>query len=78
MREAFCDWVEAGMPVEATVEVNYEPTRWPARKLLGRMCHCSDVMPGDLCDDLEVRRGSTYAAAAQGLLRSMRRAESAA
>ena len=72
MRQAFCDWVDEGMPPLAAVEVNYEPVTWPADKLLGRMCHCSDIMPRDTCDQLELERGSTYARAAQRLLAAQR------
>ncbi len=72
MRDAFTDWVEAGRPDTAVVEEDHEPREWPARKLLGRMAHCSDVMPRDLCDDLDVRPGRTYASAAQELLAEMK------
>jgi len=77
MRRAFGDWVDEGMPPLASVEQNYEPVVRPAEKLLGRMCHCSDVIPGTLCDELDLERGSTYARAAQRLL-SERKAASGA
>ena len=38
-----------------------ERSRW----LLGRLWNCSDVMPGALCDDLDLIRGSTYAVGAR-------------
>ena len=72
MRQAFVDWVEAGQPDVAQVEVDYVPRPWPAEKLLGRLCHCSDVMPSDLCGDLDMRLGSSYARAAQSLLAERR------
>lgn len=48
--------------------------RWTAmslkergRWLLGQLWNCSDIMPGSLCDDLELRHGRTYAVAAREL-----------
>ena len=40
-------------------------------RLLGKLWHCTDIMPRTLCGDLELERGSTYAQAAQHL-RSIR------
>ena len=69
LRAAFTDWIDDGQPDSALVEVDHEPTSWPARTMLGRMCHCTDVMPGEVCARLGMPTGSTYAAAAQRLLR---------
>ncbi len=55
----------------------YVPQRWPAERLLGVMTHCSDIMRGDLCDELDVEGLRTYAAAAQQLLRERRDAKRA-
>jgi len=74
MREAFIAWADAGMPATATVEVGYEPQQWPAERLLGRMAHCTDVIPGHFCDELGTPLGSTYASAAQRLLRERKEA----
>lgn len=68
LREAFTDWINAGKPATVTVDVDYQPTEWPARKLLGRMAHCTDILPGGYCDELGMPQGVTYAAAAQRLL----------
>jgi hypothetical protein len=72
LREAFEDWVEADMPDTASVDVNYEPQEFPAEKMLGRMTHCSDLMPWSLCDTLDMERGSTYGYAARVLLHDRR------
>lgn len=73
LRDAFIDWVQSdGMPEVARVEVDYEDAAWPARKLLGVFCHCTDAMPSELCRDLDIEPGSTYARAAQRLLRERR------
>jgi hypothetical protein len=74
LRDAFAGWVDEGMPAEAVVEVNYERVDWPPDRLLGQMSHCTDIMPATLCDELGMRYGSTYAAAAQALLRERKRA----
>jgi hypothetical protein len=55
------------------VEVNYEPRPWPARRLLCRMGGCTDIMPAELCEELELWPGTTYGAAAQRLLRERAR-----
>jgi hypothetical protein len=62
---------DRGAPDTAAVEVNYEEEQWPAERLLGKLWHCTDIMPRTLCGDLELERGSTYAQAAQHL-RSIR------
>jgi hypothetical protein len=69
MREAFEQWVYDGLPDTARLEVDYAEVEWPATKFLGRFVHCSDIMPGSLCGDLGMEPGSTYARAAQELLR---------
>lgn len=38
-----------------------------ARKYAGVMWNCSDIMPGWVCDMLDMPRGSTYAQAARRL-----------
>ncbi len=82
-REAFCDWVDAGCPAEVELEVSYEPTTWDRRRFLGKMSHCSDVLPQEtsasLCErfpQLEDGRRS-YAAAAQFILANLAQPASA-
>jgi len=73
IRQAFCDWVEAGMPATAVIERSYQEHEIPAEELLGLMWHCSDVLPGHICACLGIDRGSSYAAAAQRLRAERRR-----
>ena len=70
--EAFCDWVDDGMPPQAVWEQRHQDVHGPAEKLLGLMCHCTDVIPADVCQQLDIERGSTYARAAQRLLAEQR------
>jgi hypothetical protein len=73
-RGAFSDWVAAGMPEEAQMEVNYEHETWPADEFLRDFLGCTDVVPKDLRRDLELATGldeerlMTYAHAAHELL----------
>lgn len=67
LRDAFRAWVDEAMPDLATVQVNYRDELWPTERLLGKMWHCSDIMPGRLREDLDMPLGSTYARAAQTL-----------
>lgn len=41
--------------------------------LTGQLWNCSDTMPSSLCADLELPRGSTYAAGARALRARSRR-----
>jgi hypothetical protein len=66
LREAFCDWVDAGCPADAVLEVHYEETVWPAERFLKLMQRCSDVLPRDYADELDA---GTYGAASRKLLR---------
>ena len=73
LREAFCGWLEAGCPPEATVEVDYEPQTWETERLLRRMLNCSVVMPGSLYDEVVAcygldSRQQTYGSIARALL----------
>ena len=71
LRYAFSDWVEIGMPVEIAAEGPtydfYDGKPRMATWLLGQLWRCSDIMPGTLCDELDMPAGSTYARAAQQL-----------
>jgi hypothetical protein len=41
--------------------------------LLGKLWHCTDRMPKDLCERLDMDEGSTYAQAAQKIMAAGRR-----
>jgi hypothetical protein len=73
LRRSFYAWIEQGMPPAASVEVDYKEEVWPAERLLGVMCHSSDVMPSAICELLGIERGSSCARAAQRLLAERRR-----
>jgi hypothetical protein len=68
LRRSFYEWIEEGTPPAASVEVDDEPQVWPAERLLGVMCHSSDIMPSAICERLEIERGSACACAAQRLM----------
>lgn len=55
LRNAFLVSIEAGTP-DLT--------------LAGRLWSCTDVLPRDACDDLDIPPGSTYAQAARRVRRS--------
>jgi hypothetical protein len=74
LRDAFVQWLDEGRPDTATVEVDYEPRQWAAERLLGRMVHCTDVLPGYAYDELGLDCRQTYGAVAQQLLAERRRA----
>jgi hypothetical protein len=75
LRGAFVDWLEEGMSHEVAAEgpehFFYDGHPRSARWLLGQLWRCSDVT-GALCDELDLPRGSTYAAAVQGFAASLR------
>ena len=60
LREQFQEWLDS-----------YEPNRLqqidirPVASLLDVLADCSDVLPADYCDQLEIPNGSTYARAVE-------------
>ena len=60
LREQFQEWLDS-----------YEPDRLPeidirpAAPMLDALADCTDVLPADYCDQLEIRKGSTYAQAVE-------------
>jgi hypothetical protein len=60
LREQFQEWLDS-----------YEPNRLheidirPVAPLLDALADCTDVLPADYCDQLEIRKGSTYARAVE-------------
>lgn len=75
IREAFEEWVDTGLPAVATLDVNYEPTEVPARRFLGILWNCSDILPGHVCRELDMPQGSTYAKAARALRAELEEAD---
>ena len=69
IRGAFIDWFDEGMPAEVPAEgpehYFYDGKPRSARWLIGQLWHCTDVMPSDLCAELDMPIGSTYARAVQ-------------
>jgi hypothetical protein len=61
LREAFINALE-GLPRDPS-DVDLRELRIAA----GRLWNCTDVLPGHVCDDLDLPRGSSYARA-EGLL----------
>lgn len=55
-REAFLDKVEA--------------YRRPSDIVIGMLWNCTDILPGDCCDILEIPAGSTYAQAVRLIKRA--------
>jgi hypothetical protein len=74
LRDAFSIWVERGFPPEVDLDsfgdhIFNDRNSRSARWLIGQLWHCSDIMPGTLCDELAMPCGSTYAQAVQLLAR---------
>lgn len=73
LREAFAIWVDEGCSaplVDVDADGNhifYDEKPRSIRWLMGQLWHCSDIMPRDLCDELDMERGSTYAMAVHRL-----------
>jgi hypothetical protein len=70
LRDAFVDWVEDDCPDEIPAEgqvtfCDGQPRT--ADRLIGQLWHCSDIMPVDLCGELDMPQGTTYASAVQQL-----------
>ncbi len=63
IREAFRDWVENGKHGKPTIDDEPIERAW----LIGQLWNVSDIMPSGLCDDLDLRAGSTYAQGVRAL-----------
>lgn len=85
LREAFVVVVEAMLeggdenePIfwDPRTQARWEsmPLHKKARWISGRLWHCTDIMPWQLCDTLGLRHGSTYARGAR-LIREMLRVD---
>jgi hypothetical protein len=74
LRGDFVDWLEEGMPHEVAAEgpehFFYDGVPDPLVGCSAQLWRCSDVT-GALCDELDLPRGSTYAAAVQGFAASL-------
>ncbi len=78
LRDAFTEWVENGATDdEVPGDVFYDGHSRSLRWLFGQLWHCSDIMPWDLCAELEMPAGSTYASAVQALSAEMKRSHAA-
>ncbi len=63
LRDAF---VESLYTDDPNIEV--DDTQRSVEWLCGQLWNCSDIMPGEDCDSIELPRGSTYAKAARMIL----------
>ena len=64
LRDAFIEWLCSSERGDTT-EVGGE--RRPLRWLIGQLWNCSDVMPSEYCEELELPQGSTYAQAVRSI-----------
>jgi hypothetical protein len=63
----FCEAVEFG---SIDLEQNEVPAEWhdnPVRWIVGQLWNCSDVMPRDVCEALDLSQGASYASGARAL-----------
>jgi len=69
LREAFLDYILSDSQ-NATVVIDEQerPLKW----LLGQFWNCSDILPGDVCDEIDLPRGSSYSIAARRLAQDYR------
>ena len=58
LRDAFRDWIESGMNADKPIVIDEEarPLSW----LIENLWNCSDILPSNCCNELDIRRGSTY------------------
>jgi hypothetical protein len=83
LKQAFQHWVESWgwasgehtiYPYsEIVFDVGRERENWPVPRVLGKLWHCTDKMPGHLCERVNLPSGSTYAKAAQLIMAAGRR-----
>jgi hypothetical protein len=59
LREQFYRWIEASRPDRASVDI--EGRTRPVPELLIRLSRCTDIMPGAICEHLDMPDGRWYA-----------------
>ncbi len=64
LRDAFCGW-DRNQPDGPLVVHTEDGRSCPLRWLVGQLWNSTDVMPGEVCDDLDLPPGSTYAQGAR-------------
>ena len=68
LRDAFLEWLEGERGDVVDVDEKPQTLRW----LIGQLWHCTDVLPGWACDELDIPLGSTYAKAVQAVAGDLR------
>ena len=65
LRDAFLEWTEEqeGDTVVVGLYEEEKPLAW----ILGQLWNCTDILPGDCCNDLDLPSGSTYARAVRAV-----------
>jgi len=63
LRDAFVEWVYAGLDISPMIDDEKVSPEW----LIGKLWHSTDIMPQDICRELEMRPGTTYARAVRQL-----------
>jgi hypothetical protein len=64
VRHAFIEWAERG-GLEDTITIGN--AQYTVDWLIGRLWHCTDILPSSTCASLGMPRGSSYAQAVQAL-----------
>ena len=67
LRDAFTEWVEDDGAESATVPVGSAGDERSTEWLIGQLWNCCDCMPRDLCAELNLPQGSTYAQGVRSL-----------
>lgn len=71
LRDAFTEWVEQYWTSNETGPADVGGEERPIAWLLGKLWNCTDCLPGSICDDLEISRGSTYAVGVRKVKRTL-------
>ena len=70
LREAFQEWLDqfgSDFPVSLDAVTSQDGEPMTGRWLIGQLWNCTDTLPNNYCDQLNVAKGSSYASAVRSL-----------
>src|SRR6266540_3426576 len=72
LRDTLCEWIDQEWEEATEIEGEQRTIEW----LIGQLWNCTDILPGESCDELGIPQGSTYGQAARHIQESQSSAKS--
>lgn len=65
--EAVCVYFDTPANSDIPTVIDEDGEKFPINVVMGRLWNCTDIMPSELCEAIDISRGSTYAQGARCL-----------